>query len=79
MRYVKMGMKTPTKGTSYVLYELDENDSIVRMLTHVPASGEIKLHDNLSMKMRFPPDRVSEAAKEEFEYIWDIGNTAPQV
>jgi hypothetical protein len=43
------------------------------MLTHIPETNEIKLYPNPKIKTLFQPERLDEAAKEEFEYIWDKG------
>jgi hypothetical protein len=43
------------------------------MLTHIPETNEIKLYPSPKMKTLFQPERLDEAAKEEFEYIWDMG------
>lgn len=56
-----------------MLYEIEGENTIVRMLTHIPETNEIKLYPSPKMKTLFQPERLDEAAKEEFEYIWDMG------
>lgn len=77
MRYLKSAMPVPGKGTAYMLYEIEGENSIVRMLTHIPEVDEIKLYPNPKIKTLFEPERLDEAAKEEFEYIWDMGSSTP--
>lgn len=57
-----------------MLYEIEGANTIVRMLTHIPESNEIKLYPNPKIKTLFEPERLQEAAKEEFEYIWEMGS-----
>ncbi|HMV36899.1 MAG TPA: hypothetical protein PKM44_06545 [Turneriella sp.] len=74
MRYLKSAMPVPGKGTAFMLYEIEGENTIVRMLTHIPETNEIKLYPSPKMKTLFQPERLDEAAKEEFEYIWDMGS-----
>ena len=76
MRYLKSAMPVPGKGTAFMLYEIEGENTIVRMLTHIPETGEIKLYPKPKVKTLFEPGRLDEAAKEEFEYIWDMGSAA---
>ena len=74
MRYLKSAMPVPGKGTAFMLYEIEGENTIVRMLTHIPEMNEIKLYPSPKMKTLFQPERLDEASKEEFEYIWDMGS-----
>jgi len=74
MRYLKSAMPVPGKGTAYMLYEIEGENTIVRMMTHIPEANEIKLYPNPKVKTLFEPDRLDEAAKEEFDYIWEMGS-----
>ena len=73
MRYLKSAQPVPGKGTAFMLYEIEGENAIVRMLTHIPETGEITLYPNPRVKTVFQPERLDEAAKEEFEYVWDLG------
>jgi len=74
MRYLKSAQPVPGKGTAFMLYEIEGENLIVRMLTHIPETGEITLYPNPRVKTVFQPERLDEATKEEFEYVWDLGS-----
>lgn len=74
MRYLKSAMPVPGKGTAFMLYEIEGENTIVRMLTHIPETNEIKLYPSPKIKTLFEPHRLDAAAKEEFDYIWDMGS-----
>jgi hypothetical protein len=73
LRYLKSEMPVPGKGMAFMLYEIEGADTIVRMLTHIPDANEVKLYPNPKIKTLFQPERLAEAAKEEFDYVWDLG------
>ncbi|MCB1146729.1 MAG: hypothetical protein KDK41_09110 [Leptospiraceae bacterium] len=74
-KYLKSGQVVPGKGTAWMLYEIEGEDTIVRMLTHIPENNEIKLYPNPKMKKLFQPERLEESNKDEFEYIWGSGES----
>lgn len=71
MRYLKSAQFVPGKGEAYMLYEVEGEDTIVRMLTHVPQTGEITRYPNPRVKKLFRPELLQAATKEEFEYLWE--------
>ncbi|MBL8034680.1 MAG: hypothetical protein JNJ69_13325 [Leptospiraceae bacterium] len=74
MRYLKSAMPVPGKGTAYMLYEIEGENTIVRMMTHIPEANEITRYPYPTVYTLFEPDRLDEAAKEEFDYIWEMGS-----
>ena len=63
----------PGKGTAWTLYEVNEEEKITRMMTHIPETGEISLYPKPKMKTLFQPERLDEATAEEFDYVWSKG------
>ena len=73
MKYYKTAQFVPNKGNAWTLYELNEEEIITRILTHLPETGEITLYAKPKLKTLFQPDRLEESSKEEFEYVWQEG------
>ncbi len=78
MKYLKSAQVVPGKGTAWMLYEVEGNDTIVRMLTHIPEVGEIKLYPQPRVKTLFRPELLAEASREEFEYLWETAAGSTQ-
>ncbi|MCX7634021.1 MAG: hypothetical protein N2Z22_11885 [Turneriella sp.] len=77
MRYLKSAMPVPGKGIAYMLYEIEGENTIVRMLTHIPETGEIKLYPKPKVRTLFDPQRLEETTQAEFEAIWQKGEQNP--
>ena len=60
MRYLKSAMPVPGNGTAFMLYEIEGENTIVRMLTHIPETNEIKLYPSPKMKTLFQPERLDD-------------------
>lgn len=73
MIYLKSVQPIPGKGDSYTLYEAQEDFSVVRMLTHVPVTGEITLYAQPKLKKVFMPERLKKIKEKEFVKLWQKG------
>jgi len=72
-RYLKSAQIVPGKGMSYTLYEIDEADGILRMLTSIPDAGKISVYPKPPVKKLFAPERCDASSPDEFESLWKEG------
>lgn len=73
MIYLKSVQPIPGKGDSYTFFEANEDYSVVRMLTHIPVTGEISLYEKPVMKKVFMPERLKTVKEKEFTKLWQKG------
>lgn len=71
MKYLKSSQVVPNKGTAWMLYELDDNEQITRIVTHIPETGEVIRYPKPKMKTLFQPERLQQATEHEFNYVWE--------
>ncbi len=70
MKYLRSSQIIPNQGMSYTYYEIDENDEIKRMLTHIPDINKCQLYTKPPVKKLFAPERCEESSKEVFDQLW---------
>lgn len=58
-----------------MLYEVEGEDSIVRMLTYIPQSGEITRYPRPRIKKLFRPELLEITTQEEFEKLWNSSSS----
>jgi len=68
--YLKTEQIVPGQGMSYTYYELEEPDTIVRMLTTIPETGMVKKYPKPPVKKLFAPERCLPASAGEFHELW---------
>jgi hypothetical protein len=73
MKYLKTMQEVPGKGFAHMYYELNDDMSISRYLTHIDGTGETTLTPNPVVKKLFRPEMLSAATKEEFDKYWAMG------
>ena len=55
---------------SYTFYEIEGENTILRMLTHLPEVNKISLYPNPPVKSLFAPERCEESSQTEFNSLW---------
>lgn len=70
IRYLKSSQVVPGKGMSYTYYEVEGQDTILRMLTALPDVKEVSIYPRPPVKKLFAPERCEAASKEEFDGYW---------
>ncbi len=60
---------------SFTLYEVDEADTILRMLTTLPDVDEISLYPRPPVKKLFAPERCEVIPAEDFLKLWAEGES----
>lgn len=71
--YLISSQPIPEKGMSYNWYEIEGEDTILRMLVSIPSDGTIKLYAKPPVKKLFAPQRCEKGNKAEFISLWDQG------
>ena len=74
----KTSQFVPGKGSSWTYYDAKEDGSLLRMMTHLPETGETTRYPNPVVKRLFRPEMLEPAAAAEFEALWNApgGTTA---
>jgi hypothetical protein len=70
MRYYKTSQPIPGKGYAWMLYECDEDEKVVRHVTHIPMTGEVQRVSDPVVKTLYRPDMLEASSREEFETLW---------
>ena len=73
LRYLETAQPVPGQGMSYTLYEVEGEDTIVRMLTSLPQVGKISRYPKPPVKKLFAPERCEQIAAERFLELWEQG------
>ena len=71
--YLKTSQIVPGQGMSYTLYEIEGENTILRMLTHIPDVAKISLYPNPPVKSLFAPERCESSSAAEFTKLWEQG------
>ncbi len=73
MQYLKTSQIVPGQGMSYTLYEIEGENTIMRMLTTLPEVDRISLYPKPPVKTLFAPERCEKSSKDEFLKLWENG------
>lgn len=73
MKYLESSQIIPHKGMSYTLYEIEEPDKILRMLTYIPDVDEIHIYPKPPVKKLYKPELCKEISEHEFHKLWEKG------
>ncbi len=73
LNYLKTSQIVPGQGMSYTLYEIEGENTILRMLTAIPQVGKIALYPKPPVKKLFAPERCEISSEEEFKQLWKEG------
>lgn len=71
MYYFKTAQYVPSKGDAWTYYECDDNETVLRQLTHIPETGELTKTPDPIVKKLMRPEMLQKAAAEEFIALWD--------
>lgn len=72
MRYVKSYQPVPGKGDAWTYYEVDDNGTVQRQMTHIPATDETTRIPDPIVKKLMRPEFCQETTGEEFTMLWDV-------
>jgi len=72
MRYWRASQPIPGKGDAFVYYECTDENTIVRFVTYIPATGEVERVPDPVVKKLYRPEFLTESTKEDFERHWDV-------
>jgi hypothetical protein len=70
MKYYRGAQFVPMKGNASMYYETDEAGNVMRVMTVIPATGEIERMGNPPIKRLFRPELLDAIEAEEFEHFW---------
>jgi len=73
MQYFKTSQIVPGKGNAWMYYECDENQKVIRTLTHIPETGEITRVPDPIVKRLIRPEILQDAEAEAFLSLWGEG------
>ena len=71
MNYYKTSQFVPDKGQAWMYTEADDEDKVLRTLTHLPATGETKRIPDPVVKKIYMKERLQPATAEEFLGLWN--------
>jgi len=70
MIYFKASQPVPGKGDAWTYYECDDDETVLRQLTHIPLSSETTRVPDPIMKRLYRKDLLMPATAEEFAELW---------
>jgi hypothetical protein len=70
MKYFKTAQFVPGKGDAWTYYEVDDNGTVLRQLTHIPTTDEKTRIPDPIVKKLYRPELLEDAAEEEFTSLW---------
>ncbi|HNZ17060.1 MAG TPA: hypothetical protein PLB67_10085 [Candidatus Hydrogenedentes bacterium] len=73
MRYYKTSQPVPGKGDATIYYECDDDQKVLRYVTHIDGTGELERVADPIVKKLYRPDMLRESSQEEFEQYWNQG------
>lgn len=71
MQYFKSAQFVPGKGDAWTYYECDDNQTVLRTLTHIPGTGEITRVPDPIVKKLYRPELLQDAEGDEFTALWE--------
>lgn len=73
MQYFKTSQPVPGKGDAFIYYECDENQTIQRYVTFIPATGEAERVADPVVKKLYRPEVLIKSDSDEFQKYWSAG------
>lgn len=70
MIYLKTSQPVPGKGDAWMYYECNDDQTVRRYLTYIPATGEIDTVAKPFIKKLQRPEMLMPASQEEFSRLW---------
>jgi hypothetical protein len=71
MIYFKTAQYVPGKGDAWTYYECDDNQTVLRQMTHIPGTDELTRVPDPIVKRLIRPDLLQPAGEDEFLGLWD--------
>ncbi|HMU83650.1 MAG TPA: hypothetical protein PKE49_13005 [Leptospiraceae bacterium] len=72
-RYLQSEQIIPNKGMSYTMYEIEDVNTILRMLTWIPDADQISIYPKPPVKQLFAPERCAQIDESQFLGLWQEG------
>ncbi len=70
MIYYKTAQFIPGKGDAWTYYECDDKETVLRQLTHIPATEEITRVPDPIVKKLYRKELLQDATSDEFMQLW---------
>ena len=70
MTYMKSAKFVPDKGQALTIYELNEDGTIARFVTHLTGTGETTRNEKPVVKRLYRPETCQPSSPEEFAQFW---------
>ena len=70
MKYLKTSQFVPEKGQAVMIYELQDDGTIVRTVTYLTGTGEKTRNDKPVVKKLYRPEICQPSSSEEFAQLW---------
>ncbi len=70
MLYFKTSQPVPGKGDALIFYETDDNQTIQRYVTYIPATQETERVTDPVVKKLYRPEFLMKSSEEEFLTYW---------
>jgi hypothetical protein len=75
MQYFKTSQPVPGKGDAFIYYECDDNQTIQRYVTFLPATGETERNSDPLVKKLYRPEVLMKSDPDEFLKYWSAGES----
>ena len=72
-RYLQSEQIIPNKGMSYTMYEIEDVNTSLRMLTWIPDADQISIYPKPPVKQLFAPERCAQIDESQFLGLWQEG------
>lgn len=70
MKYFKTSQPIPGKGDAWMYYECEDDGTVVRYVTHIPATKESQRVPDPVVKRLYRPELLLDSTQEEFDGFW---------
>lgn len=70
MNYYKTSQPIPGKGQAWMYYECNDDGTVLRYVTHIPATRETQRVPDPVVKRLYRPELLVDSSKEEFDTYW---------
>ncbi len=77
MLYFKTNQYVPGKGDAWMYYECNDDKSVRRYMTHIPATRELDTVPKPFIKKLQRPEDLEPATQDEFFHLWPPDGTEP--
>jgi hypothetical protein len=71
MIYFKTAQYVPGKGDAWTYYECDDDQAVLRQMTHIPETNELTRVPDPIVKRLIRPELLQPAGEDEFLGLWD--------